>query len=160
MDSKFHSHQESGFKNPTILAIAFEVEDIWSRRMKKSNDWRNQSLKKSNFEEVKDWRSQRIDEVEVLETQPESATQVESQGILTWVCPSGTHRLVYRVRPIKEVDWHKDSKIDLETKKDNYNLYSTRILVNPSPIAYIKPGRGDPRETTYNIEHQELEHTR
>jgi hypothetical protein len=28
MDSKFHSHQESGFKNPTILAIAFEVEDI------------------------------------------------------------------------------------------------------------------------------------
>jgi hypothetical protein len=24
----FYSHRESGFKNPTILAIAFEVEDI------------------------------------------------------------------------------------------------------------------------------------
>jgi hypothetical protein len=29
MDSTFHSHRESGLKNPTILAIAFEqVEDI------------------------------------------------------------------------------------------------------------------------------------
>jgi hypothetical protein len=28
INSTFHSHQESGFKNPTILAIAFEVEDI------------------------------------------------------------------------------------------------------------------------------------
>jgi hypothetical protein len=26
MDSTFHSHRESGFKNPTILGIAFEVE--------------------------------------------------------------------------------------------------------------------------------------
>jgi hypothetical protein len=39
-----------------------------------------------------------------LETQPESATQVESQGLLTWVWPSGTHGLVYRVQPIMEVD--------------------------------------------------------
>jgi hypothetical protein len=28
MDSTFHSYQERGFKNPTILAIAFEVKDI------------------------------------------------------------------------------------------------------------------------------------
>jgi hypothetical protein len=27
MNSTFHSHRESGFKNPKILAIAFEVED-------------------------------------------------------------------------------------------------------------------------------------
>jgi hypothetical protein len=33
---------------------------------------------------------------------------------LTRVCPSGTHGLVYRAWPIKEVDKYKDSKIDLE----------------------------------------------
>jgi hypothetical protein len=82
----------------------------------KSN-WRNRRLKKS-----KNWRSRRIEEVKVLETQPESATRIESRGLLTWVCPSGTHKLVYRVRPITEVDQHKDSKIDLETKKGNYNF--------------------------------------
>jgi hypothetical protein len=65
---------------------------------------------------------------------------------LTWVCPAGTHRLVYRIRSILEVDQHKDLKIDLETKKGNFNLYSTRTLVNPSLVAYIKPGRGTPRE--------------
>jgi hypothetical protein len=90
----FHSHRESGFKNPKIWG---------SQRLKKSKfeeveDWRNRSLKKSKFEEVKD------DEVEVFETQPESATQVESRGLLTWVCPLGTHGLVYRVQPIMEVD--------------------------------------------------------
>jgi hypothetical protein len=86
-----YSHRERGFKNPTILVIAFEVEDIWSRR-----------LKKSKIEDVKDWS---------LETQPESATQVESRGLLTWICPLGTRRLVYRVWPIKKVDQHKDSKM-------------------------------------------------
>jgi hypothetical protein len=50
---------------------------------------------------------------------------------LTWVCPSGTHGLVYRVWPIKEVDKYKDSKIDLETKKEGSNPYSTRTLVKP-----------------------------
>jgi hypothetical protein len=53
-----------------------------------------------------------------FETQPESATRIESRGLLTWECPSGTRGLVYRARPIKEVDKHKDSKIDLETKKE------------------------------------------
>jgi hypothetical protein len=38
MDSTFHSHRENGFKNTTILGIAFEVED----------------LKKSEIEDVKD----------------------------------------------------------------------------------------------------------
>jgi hypothetical protein len=86
-----------------------------------------------------------------LETQPESTTQVESRGLLTWVCPSGTHGLVYRVRPIMEVDWNKDSKIDLETKKEGSNSYSTRTLVNSSLVAYIKPGRGAPRGTSNHI---------
>jgi hypothetical protein len=64
----------------------------------------------------------------------------------------GTHRLVYRVWPIKEADRHKDSKIDLETKKEGSNPYSTRILVKPSLVAYIKPGRGAPRGTTYSLD--------
>jgi hypothetical protein len=48
----------------------------------------------------------------------------------------------------------KDSKVDLETKKEGSNPYSTRTLVKPSMVAYIKPGRDAPREisqTTYNI---------
>jgi hypothetical protein len=72
---------------------------------------------------------------------------------VTWVCPSGTHGLVYRVRPIKEVDRNKDSKIDLETKKGSCNTYSTRTLIKPSLVAYIKPGRGALRGISY-IEHQ------
>jgi hypothetical protein len=28
INSTFHSHRESGFKNPKILAIEFEVEDM------------------------------------------------------------------------------------------------------------------------------------
>jgi hypothetical protein len=50
---------------------------------------------------------------------------------VTWVCPSGTHGLVYQVRPIKEVDRNNDSKVDLETKKEGSNPYSTRTLVKP-----------------------------
>jgi hypothetical protein len=45
---------------------------------------------------------------------------------------------------------YKDSKIDLETKKEGSNTYSTRALVNPSPVAYINPGRGAPRGTSDN----------
>jgi hypothetical protein len=77
---------------------------------------------------------------------------------VTWVCPSGTHGLVYRVRPIMEVDKYKDSNIDLEKKKEGSNPYSTRTLVKPSLVAYIKPGRDAPRETTYKL-HRELEYT-
>jgi hypothetical protein len=86
-----------------------------------------------------------------FETQPESATQIESRGLLTWICPLGTHRLVYRVRPIMEVDKYKDSKIDLEIKKGGSNPYSTRTLVNPSLVVYIKLGRDAPRGTTNHI---------
>jgi hypothetical protein len=44
-----------------ILAIAFEVEDIWNRSLKKSKIeevevWRSRRLKKSKIEEVEDWR--------------------------------------------------------------------------------------------------------
>jgi hypothetical protein len=83
-----YSHRESEFKNPMILGIAFEVEDIWSR---------SQRLKKSKIE---DWS---------FETQPESATRIDSRGLLTRVCPSGTRGLVYWARPIMEVDKYKDS---------------------------------------------------
>jgi hypothetical protein len=72
---------------------------------------------------------------------------------LTRVCPSGTYGLVYRARPIKEVDKYKDSKIDLETKKEDSNPYSTRILVNSCSVAYIKPGKGAPRGTSYNLQY-------
>jgi hypothetical protein len=88
-----YSHRESGFKNPKISG---------SRRIEIKN-WINQ-----RFQEVEDWR------FEVFETQPESATWIESQGLLTWECPSGTYGLVYRARPIKEEDKNKDSKVDLE----------------------------------------------
>jgi hypothetical protein len=64
---------------------------------------------------------------------------------MTWICPSGTHGLVYRVRPIKEVENYKDSQIDLETKKESSNPYWTRKLINSCPVVYIKPGRGTPR---------------
>jgi hypothetical protein len=70
----------------------------------------------------------------------------EEREQVTWVCPTGTHGLVYRVRPIKEVDKYKDSMIDLETKKEGSNPYSTRKLVNSCPVAYIKPGRGTPSD--------------
>jgi hypothetical protein len=56
-----------------------------------------------------------------------------------------------------EVDWNKNSKIDLEMKKEGSNLYSTRTLVNSSLVAYIKPGRDAPRETTYNETHHRLQ---
>jgi hypothetical protein len=46
-----------------------------------------------------------------FETQPESATRIESRGLLTWICPLGTHGLVYRARPVKEVENYKDSKM-------------------------------------------------
>jgi hypothetical protein len=36
----------------------------------------------------------------------------------------------------------------LGEKKGNSNMYSTRTLVNLSPVAYIKPGRGAPRGIT------------
>jgi hypothetical protein len=116
--------RSQSLKKPKI----YEVEDIWSWRLKKSNDWRNRSLKKLKIEEVRELKKSKIWS---LETQPESVTQVESRGLLTWICPSGTHGLVYRVRPIMEVDQHKDSKIDLGTKKKGSNMYSTRTLVKP-----------------------------
>jgi hypothetical protein len=55
-----------------------------------------------------------------------------------------------------EVDWNKDSKIDLETKNEGSNPYSTRTLVNPRLVAYKKPGRGAPREISHR--HQTSSH--
>jgi hypothetical protein len=46
---------------------------------------------------------------------------------------------------------------DLEMKKEGSNTYSTRTLIKPSLVAYIKPGRGAPREiskTSYIIDTQ------
>jgi hypothetical protein len=50
-----------------------------------------------------------------------------------------------------EVDKYKDSEIDLETKKEGSNPYSNRILVNLSLVAYIKLGRGTPRDNSSHI---------
>jgi hypothetical protein len=47
-----------------------------------------------------------------------------------------------------EVNKYKDLKINLETKKEDCNMYSTRTLVKPSLVAYIKPGKGAPRGIT------------
>jgi hypothetical protein len=58
-----------------------------------------------------------------------------------------------------EVDKYKESKVDLEMKKEGSNPYSSRTLVKPSVVAYINHGRGTPRGTSY-IEHREIEHTR
>jgi hypothetical protein len=44
-----------------------------------------------------------------------------------------------------EVNKYKDSKIDLETKMEGSNLYSTRTLVKSSLVAYVKSGKGAPR---------------
>jgi hypothetical protein len=38
--------------------------------------------------------------------------------------------------------------IDLEKKKGNSNVYSTRILVNPRLVAYIKPDRDTRRDNS------------
>jgi hypothetical protein len=47
---------------------------------------------------------------------------------------------------------------DLETKKEGSNPYSTRTLVNSSPVAYIKPGRDAPRGTSkHNLQHNILQ---
>jgi hypothetical protein len=62
------------------------------------------------------------------------------------------------------VDNYKDSKIDLETKKEGSNSYSTRTLVKPSLVAYIKPGRGAPggtsdiRDRAYKIDEKKIDH--
>jgi hypothetical protein len=65
---------------------------------------------------------------------------------VTRIYLTGTYGLVYLGQPVKDVDNYKDSKIDLVAKKESSNPYSTRILVNLSPVAYIKPGKGAPRE--------------
>jgi hypothetical protein len=130
-----YSHRERGLCIDNIIQ---EPDDfghcIWSQRLKKLKIWS-------------------------LETQHESATRVESRGLLTWICPSGTHGLVCRVQPIKDVDKYKDSKIDLETKKEGSNPYSTTTLVKPSLVVYIKPGRGA-LEGQHTTQISDIEHTR
>jgi hypothetical protein len=83
----------------------FRKSKNWSRKLKKwkfSGSWSHMKSKIEEVKELKNWS---------FETQPESATRIESRGLLTWICPSGTHGLVYRVRPIKEVEKYKDSKM-------------------------------------------------
>jgi hypothetical protein len=73
-----------------------------------------------------------MDSVENRESDSNSKGNCQNRTkVLTWVCPSDTHGLVYQVRPVMEVDWNKDSKTDLETKKEGSNPYSTRTLVKP-----------------------------
>jgi hypothetical protein len=54
-----YSHRERGFKNPTILSIAFEVEDF-----KKSKIEEIKSYMKSNIEEIKSYMKSKIEEIE------------------------------------------------------------------------------------------------
>jgi hypothetical protein len=83
-----YSHWESGFKNPKILAIAFEVEGMWSRRLKKSKIeeiedfkkskfWRNWSLKKSKIEELRELKKSKI---EVLRLNPSLQLELSLGG--------------------------------------------------------------------------------
>jgi hypothetical protein len=48
---------------------------------------------------------------------------------------------------------------DLETKKEGSNPYSTRTLINLSLVAYIKPGKGAPRERTQYHRHRISDYT-
>jgi hypothetical protein len=54
MDSTFHSHRESRFKNSTILAIVLAKSKIYEVE-----------LKNLKFEEVKDFKKSKIEEFEV-----------------------------------------------------------------------------------------------
>jgi hypothetical protein len=55
MNSTFHSHRESGFKNPKILGSQrIEVENLRSQRLKKSKISRSQSYMKSKIEAFED----------------------------------------------------------------------------------------------------------
>jgi hypothetical protein len=109
-------------------------------------------LKKSKIEEAKDLKFE--DSTRVCDSSRVS-------GATDIGMPFGYPRIRYRVWPIMKMDYNKDSRIDLETKKKGSNPYSTRTLVKPSLVAYIKPGRDDPRGTTYNIEHhREIQDTR
>jgi hypothetical protein len=106
IDSIFHSHRERRFKNPKISGSRrIEVKDWRNRSLRKSKNW-SQKLKKSKI-----LGRQRLKKSKIwsFETQPESATRIESRGLLTRECPSGTRRLVYRVRPMMEMDQNKDS---------------------------------------------------
>jgi hypothetical protein len=82
---------------------------------------------------------------------PSPLTSISVSSIIDMDMPFGYLRIGIPGPAIMEVDKYKDSKDDLETKKEGSNPYSTRTLVNLSPVAYIKPGRGAPRGTTYNI---------
>jgi hypothetical protein len=56
MNSTFHSHQESRFKNPKISGSQRieEIEWLEKSKFQEVEDWRNWSLKKSKFEEAED----------------------------------------------------------------------------------------------------------
>jgi hypothetical protein len=78
-----------------FLAIASEVEDIWSRRLKKSKEievWRSRRLNRS-FQEVKDWRNRSFQEVEDWRNQRLKNLRIEEVkdlkfGDSTRVCDS------------------------------------------------------------------------
>jgi hypothetical protein len=98
-----------------------EVEELKSKieeveELKKSKIEEVEELKNSKIEEVKRLKKLKIEEVEDLKFGDSTrvSTRIESRGLLTRVCPSGTRGLVYRAWPIKEVDKYKDLKIDLE----------------------------------------------
>jgi hypothetical protein len=64
-----------------------------------------------------------------------------------WISIPGTAH--YGGGPAQGLDKIKPARnIDLETKKGNSNMYSTRTLVNPRLVAYIKPDRDIRRDNS------------
>jgi hypothetical protein len=110
MDSTFTPIGREYFKSLKFEEVEVEEIEAWRIEIKNWINQRFQEVKelKSKIQEVKDWSIWWL-KIWSLETQPESTTRIESRGLLTRVCPPGTRGLVYRARPIMEVDKYKDS---------------------------------------------------
>jgi hypothetical protein len=66
MDSTFYSHRESGFKNPKISGSQrIEVKNWRNESFQEVEVWWSRKLKKLKIEEVKRLKNKRIEEVEV-----------------------------------------------------------------------------------------------
>jgi hypothetical protein len=112
-----YSHRESGFKNPTILAITFEVKDIWSRRNMKSKIEEVRELKKSKIWSFGD--STRVCD----SSRVSGATDMDM--------PFGYPRISIPGLAHYGGGLAQGLEDNLETKKEGSNPYSTRILVKP-----------------------------
>jgi hypothetical protein len=108
-------------------------------------------LKKSKFEEVEDWRSKRIEKVEDLKFGDSTRVCDSSRvsGATDVGMPLGYPRVSIPGPAYYGSGQVQGLKDDLEMKKGSFNPYSTRTLIKPSLVAYIKPGRGALRGTSH-----------